>query len=688
MAGGRASTRTSYKEADSDDDWLAGVEPGATKVFEDLPLVKGVKGKAGGAKVRKRVGDTYGAGPRKKARKSKGKGKEKAKEDEDASPFSLDLLFRLPDDLFLEICGYLDGRDLLEFSRTCKTMRKTLFSPNSGYIWANSRRRDDIPLPNGIRELELAALLYSNACQICGANPASSFRRDIQLRFRSCRNVIAAARIRSTWPSLHPQATGCVLISPYGYLVAELDHVHHHLLELEEEDELAAYTVQAPVQGSRSRPRTSFTLAQSLVDEIVSVQKAKVKQTTKELRTVSEAFQRKEKEDTLNRKAQVEKKIQVLVTCYGWTDEQADWFRTWCAPPAWMSWKFTPPTKPPAADEAAWEAYRAVIQKELDRVTKRQSKWVAYDRHEEALRSLYEVYGQRTARDPAQLPPLDDLLYSPSLEPLLGPDSPTWDEATWNAHLPTLEQVFDRYQQELRVLAIRLIISATTGIRRSQLSRRLADYPQDKFEAAFFARPTSLFIVKGQSSGRYGLRPLVVASFPLCLQADSRKWSPKTSLRLSIDERQVMFTRMILDAAGLDEKTATTDDLDALGARFKWTNDNGTRTRVKPHKWTDMLFNLRSYGPSLKKIEAGELPEVKLISCEDADGDGKHSLDQEFDSGEGRFGGDDSASDVDLGSDSEVETDYITRRLQVDDGDQEDDEEEEGSEEEAESEAE
>ncbi|BGP10647.1 hypothetical protein JCM10049v2_006539 [Rhodotorula toruloides] len=111
MAGGRASTRTSYKEADSDDDWLAGDEEGATKVFDDLPLVKGVKGKAGGAKGTQRVGDTYGAGPRKKARKSKSKGKEKVKEDEDELQetekqpeplFSLDLLLKLPNDLFLE----------------------------------------------------------------------------------------------------------------------------------------------------------------------------------------------------------------------------------------------------------------------------------------------------------------------------------------------------------------------------------------------------------------------------------------------------------------------------------------------------------------------------------------------------------------------------------------------------------
>lgn len=88
-------------------------------------------------------------------------------------------------------------------------MRKTLFSPNSGYIWANSRRRDDIPLPSGMTELALACLLYGKGCQvhharrltfagldvlipqICG-NESFYFRRDCYLRFRSC------ARCRKT----------------------------------------------------------------------------------------------------------------------------------------------------------------------------------------------------------------------------------------------------------------------------------------------------------------------------------------------------------------------------------------------------------------------------------------------------------------------------------------------------------
>ncbi|BGP34622.1 hypothetical protein JCM10296v2_006444 [Rhodotorula toruloides] len=305
MAGGRASTRTSYKEADSDDDWLAGVEPGATKVFEDLPLVKGVKGKAGGAKVRKRVGDTYGAGPRKKARKSKGKGKEKAKEDEDASPFSLDLLFRLPDDLFLEICGYLDGRDLLEFSRTCKTMRKTLFSAKSGYIWANSRRHCGLPLPTGMTELELASLVFGEGCQVCGDK--DYFERDYFLRFRSCRScrktwIIAASKLRRGWPDLHPSATCCVpgydankcanslavvyttrahgMDHSVWYLVTDLAEAHSQLLKLEEQDELARFTSSR--EAGRKANVADAELGKSFVLDYVQVKKEEVAQKVKD----------------------------------------------------------------------------------------------------------------------------------------------------------------------------------------------------------------------------------------------------------------------------------------------------------------------------------------------------------------------------------------------------------------------
>lgn len=45
-------------------------------------------------------------------------------------------------------------------------MRKMVFSPTMTGAWSVSRRRDEIPLPDGISELELVALMHGEGCQV------------------------------------------------------------------------------------------------------------------------------------------------------------------------------------------------------------------------------------------------------------------------------------------------------------------------------------------------------------------------------------------------------------------------------------------------------------------------------------------------------------------------------------------
>jgi hypothetical protein len=175
---------------------------------------------------------------------------------------------------------------------------------------------------------------------------------------------------------------------------------------------------------------------------------------------------------------------------------------------------------------------------------------------------------------------LSDLLDSPTLRPLLGPDSPSFDAHSWNTHLATIERAIDQYDVEVRVLAIRLIPSATSDMPLSQLSRESSDYPADKFDESFFKRATSAFIVWERTGGIFASGRFRGHAFPKCLRVQSRNISPKQVLRNALNRRQVLFVRLIIKAAGLDEATASIDDLDACEARFKWTNAPVTRRRA------------------------------------------------------------------------------------------------------------
>ncbi|BGP73052.1 hypothetical protein NBRC10513v2_006456 [Rhodotorula toruloides] len=675
MAGPRAAQRTSYKEADSDDDWLAGAEEGATKVFEALPLVKGAKGKAGGAKGRKRVGDTYGAGPRKKARKSKGKGKSQAQEDEDESLFSLDLLFRLPNDLFLEICGYLDGRDLFEFSRTCKTMRKTLFSPNSSYIWANSRRRDDIPLPTGMTELELAALLYSNGCQICGKT-TFYFRRQIELRFRS---VIDDDMIRKTWPDLHPQAKFCVTSHNSEYLVAELAQVNSQLLDLEEEDELATFSAQtASTRGRRAKPGASSVTPRSLVDEFVAQEKVevamKLEQETSALKeAVDRKFQRWSEEYSEAEEAK-EKAIEAigkeLKDHHGWTTAQVSRYESYA------EWRYTPgsknpaPTEPPAVDNAGWLAFRDRLQSEIDEEAAEQERNETHRRHVNALTPFYHAYCRDSPRPKAFLPTSWCLAGLPAFKGWLGKDDPLFDDELWADRLPLIEAALDDYADGVRVKAIRKILSVTAGVQLETLSTKREDYPRSKYDDGFFRKPTSLVSVAAQGFSYYRVRQTRLVPFPECMEGRG-EGDTHYSLAYGIDKRQVYFIRMILDVAGLDEATATTDDLDNLGTRFRWTNAESAQRREKAYTWTDLVLTLKRSGPSLQQLKTGDIPEIELVPAEDADGEDSLGKEREP-GGDDAFDNDSgSNSDSDDGADNEPE--IGRRRRQVDSSDEETD---------------
>ncbi|KAJ3752747.1 hypothetical protein EV360DRAFT_88444 [Lentinula raphanica] len=110
------------------------------------------------------------------------------------------LLTVMPDELvYLEIFAYLEPRDLLALSRSCKRMRKILFSRSKMMddIWRIARRNVEgnlPPLPRDLNEPQYAHLLFDTECEFCD----KSSRHNLVLwkfRVRCCRDCLTTFRI-------------------------------------------------------------------------------------------------------------------------------------------------------------------------------------------------------------------------------------------------------------------------------------------------------------------------------------------------------------------------------------------------------------------------------------------------------------------------------------------------------------
>lgn len=266
--------------------------------------------------------------------------------------------------------------------------------------------------------------------------------------------------------------------------------------------------------------------------------------------------------------------------------------------------KNAPPQKAPSASEqgtlkspttaacdldefvTAWTVYRDYVQTQVEREARSEERSATWRRHYKALSPFYQDYRRTTTRDHAFLP--SPIAFAGNVRKTwLGPDDPSFDADLWSARLPEIVRKLDIYERELRVTAIRAILNATSSIPFADLSTDPADYPDAKYDDDFFQKPTSLFV--GRAGGLFG--PFYAVAYPDCLRMfrDQPYKCPESILLDSINERQVLFLRMILDAADIDESMATIRDLGTMGARFKWTNAPSVRKQARLYSWDDLV---------------------------------------------------------------------------------------------------
>ncbi|KAG8916089.1 hypothetical protein FRC02_004233 [Tulasnella sp. 418] len=99
----------------------------------------------------------------------------------------LAVLMNMPVDVFAEICSHLFPIDLLHLSWASKRLRSILMSKSAKHIWRSARENQLPtlpPCPDDLSEPQYIALLFTNICQVCGANRAQRFH--FTMRTRHC----------------------------------------------------------------------------------------------------------------------------------------------------------------------------------------------------------------------------------------------------------------------------------------------------------------------------------------------------------------------------------------------------------------------------------------------------------------------------------------------------------------------
>ncbi|GAA5938124.1 hypothetical protein JCM3775_005349 [Rhodotorula graminis] len=543
--------------------------------------------------------------------------------------FSIDLLLKLPFDLVAEICSHLNGGELLQLSRTCKTLYKFLLGPQSSSIWAASRLRRKLPLPDNTTEQQLASLLHDDQCFECGE--VTMYPADLFLRCLVCNSckknlvVIKGSKIRNGLKGLHPQARNCVRFDPghtwaakpqATYLVRDLWAVSTVLYDLAEQDALAKQAIKASSRSKRAKGNLGTAADSDKLDKFLEEKKEWVKKEQEMSIKLRDAIQaekvafqhgridelkRAEEEHT----AKIDSINRELEMNHGWTRAQLDWHHRASA---------RAPRREPADDPSAWATFRDVVQLDIDRRAAIVAAAAARQARLDSVKPYYESFKA------AQLgvlqnvvPELRQFVEWTSVKPLWEPDTAaSLSDRIWACALPAIRQNFADYQEALRVAAIRAILKATTG--KAPTSTDPTDYPESTYNEDWFQRPTAHFFGEMVTSPP-GYRSRGPCPYPDTLYEHKCYGSRVDWFGEHIDAHQVRLVRLVLKGLGETEDSVTLDMLCELGAVWRWKNTpyKVKKEKERRYRFTELIYALQRRGPKPAQLARGEnVPEIGL----------------------------------------------------------------------------
>ncbi|GAA5843333.1 hypothetical protein JCM9279_002063 [Rhodotorula babjevae] len=599
------------------------------------------------------VGSSSTTGRSKQRRTSKVKGKQKAVDASDTesphkkrktqpdSPrapkvkpiFSIDLLLKLPFDLVAEICSHLNGGELLKLSRTCKTLRSFLYSSQSSSIWAASRKRRGLVLPDGMTEQQLADLAHREVCVLC--RTSWKFTPGYYLRTHLCWTcekikIIQGSKIRNGLKGLHPQARQCVRFD-HKYLIHELWAESAKLYELAEQDE-AVIHAQGGSRSKKSKRAKGANSDVSGADSLAKYVKEKEEWVEKEQavsKSLYDAIQAERRADAKlledEQKRKSDEQQAKITDFHRNLRNEHDWTE---AETAWLGLRIHHPRAPrtvPDEDPAGWATFRIFCQSEIARQAAETAARLAREGRRDALKPYYDSFkASQSVLLSRVVPDFEFFVEWAVVKPLWEPaDAAPVSDISWARALPAVRQQFIDYQEELRVEAIRTILWATT--RTAPASRDPADYPESIYDQDWFERPTHLFW--GDSYTNLGVsypRP-----FPDTLWDHEASGCRKEWLRKHTGEHEVAIMRVILDA--VDEKEATTKWWELGQYELSWVDSayKLAKERDRRYNYVELLYALKRRGSKAYELTSrSKIPQIEVWEDDYAlDGEGSEGWD-------------------------------------------------------------
>ncbi|GAA5895833.1 hypothetical protein JCM6882_001392 [Rhodosporidiobolus microsporus] len=638
--------RISYAEVDSDHDWPSSEDEG--EVGARAGTSKGGKGKAGG---RGRGGgdSSYGSAkpPKKKPRRSSA-GTISGKNDDVASTttkepkkpkYNEDLLLQLPFDMLAEVCSHLDTKDLISLAKVSRDFRKLFLSSTTRSLWATKRRQDGYEPLEGMNELTFAHLLHGSGCQHCDALYA---RTTFIFRARLCdtctrEQFVTLSQVYAHFKDLHDETLRCLQTEHGFYRFADVEDVDTQLHDLEDEDDETRSRNQRLNFGTtRSRRRASAPTGE--FKEPVAVKtfvEAKVTVLEKERKTVERVWERREElldaeieamaasraQERERERERTNRYAEELEIQYGWTSAQVDFYKT-----PWRRHrvKQSVPETAPADDVDGWASYQQAIQDLFDGEEAERQAQPGRQARRGVLRNLLNTLKDDLEDELSNVfPSFSEFQDLPEIRPLWHPADAELENETAAKKLPIGRTALRAFAERLRVEAIRQILSAQGNKPLRSFSSEPSAYPTDKYNEAFFTRITSLFFGT-RVTGVYS-RTKVALPFPACVPNLDSYGLVQYGLGCAISYKQVCAVRAVVKAAGLDEDTVTADDLDELGAAFKWPTCPRSYMRSTNYRWIQMVEVITRRGPGVKKLMAGATVELEF-KAQDRKGKGKVSI--------------------------------------------------------------
>ncbi|BGP40668.1 hypothetical protein JCM10449v2_004630 [Rhodotorula kratochvilovae] len=520
-------------------------------------------------------------------------------------PTGTDYFSSLPLDVLHQICGQLDPGSLLSIAQSSKAVHKTLYNRASAPVWLAARRAVGLQdLEEEMDEPKYAWLVQGKACEICGSS-ARSTETDHYLRIRACSEDLRANLHIESWivkkhPGLHAKTFECALDTEFSargesrrdgelyYWVPEALAVSQELYALEP----PSTSTGEPADGSSNETnltgkadtpleeyvRTRQELKRRILDDAEQIFKWEMMDLNESLEEVA----RKKRE----RRREIEFKLEAL----GYT--KADYeFRGYGS--NWVVARAFDSTK--QLSDREWKTLYPKLKSRLDQVREGRLHRERLEAQFQRRKQLAPLYQQvrLTLSHAAQRTfiPFNDFRDLPTVRKLWLPDDAVIDPSKWPALDPAIRREAERFDRDEKVKRFyevgRKLLAA--GVKLGRPISRLLEESSAQGGRPSAAKKESVPTVSPSDVQLDSVLSLAVALFDcgFCHRKFASedvlfhtrcacRWSSaSTSGVAPASGYDLGLVRGMLRDAGLDETTATHEDLDQLGAVFSHTSKDG-----------------------------------------------------------------------------------------------------------------